>query len=154
LLVSELGLSSIGDIRGVEISGITVMTSEIGPGDLFVAVRGAHRHGAEFAADARTNGAAAILTDAEGAELAADATIPTNLSGTAWHVLGSLLDAHARGGDSRVLSVVTGLAGSASRARSLAYIVYAIADRRGRSADSMAVDQFIRAWPVQAGSTT
>jgi putative DNA methylase len=87
-------------------------------------------------------------------ELAADATIPTDLSGTDWHALGSLLDAHARGGDSRVLSVVTRLGDVASRARSLAYIVYAIADRRGRSADSMAVDQFIRAWPVQAGSTT
>jgi len=87
-------------------------------------------------------------------ELAADATIPTNLSGTAWHVLGSLLDAHARGGDSGVLSVMTRLGDVASRARSSAYIVYAIADRRGRSADAVAVDQLIRAWPVQAGSTT
>jgi len=76
LLVSELGLSSIGDIRGVEISGVTVMTSEIGPGDLFVAVRGAHRHGAEFTADARANGATAILTDSEGATIASDAGLP------------------------------------------------------------------------------
>jgi len=88
------------------------------------------------------------------AELAADATISTDLSDTDWHALGSLLDAHARGGDSRVLSVVTGLAGSASRARSLAYIVYAVADRRGRPADALPADHLIRAWPVQAGSTT
>jgi putative DNA methylase len=87
-------------------------------------------------------------------ELAADATISTDLSHTDWHALGSLLDAHARGGDSRVLSVVTGLAGSASRARSLAYIVYAVADRRGRPADALPADHLIRAWPVHTGSAT
>ena len=76
LLVSEFGLQSVGDIHGVEVSGITVMTSEVVAGDMFVAVRGANRHGAEFAAEARANGAAAILTDAEGAVIAADAGVP------------------------------------------------------------------------------
>ena len=81
------------------------------------------------------------------AELAADASIPTDLSGTAWHALGSLLDAHARGGDLRVLSVVTGLGDAATLARSLAYIVYAVADRRGRPADALPADHLVRAWP-------
>jgi UDP-N-acetylmuramoyl-L-alanyl-D-glutamate--2,6-diaminopimelate ligase len=76
LLVSDLGLKSIGELRGVEISGITVMTREVRPGDLFVALRGANRHGAEFVADARDNGAVAVLTDTEGAEIAADAGLP------------------------------------------------------------------------------
>ena len=76
LLVSDLGLKSIGELRGVEISGITVMTREVRPGDLFVALRGANRHGAEFVADARDNGAVAVLTDTEGAEIAADAGVP------------------------------------------------------------------------------
>ncbi len=76
ILVDELGLRSVGDLRGVEISGLTVMTREVRPGDMFVAVRGANRHGAEFIADAKTNGATAILTDEEGAIIAADQGIP------------------------------------------------------------------------------
>lgn len=76
ILVDELGLRSLGDTRGVEISGITVMTREVMPGDLFVALRGANRHGAEFVTDAKANGATAILTDDEGAVIAADAGLP------------------------------------------------------------------------------
>ncbi|WP_425954297.1 UDP-N-acetylmuramoyl-L-alanyl-D-glutamate--2,6-diaminopimelate ligase [Xylanimonas sp. McL0601] len=40
-------------------------------GDLFVALPGAHAHGARFAADAVARGARAVLTDATGAELLA-----------------------------------------------------------------------------------
>ena len=76
ILVAELGLQSIGNLRGVEVSGLTVMTREVRAGDMFVAVRGAHRHGAEFAADALTNGAVAILTDTDGAEIAAECGMP------------------------------------------------------------------------------
>ena len=85
-------------------------------------------------------------------ELAADASIPTDLSGTAWHALGSLLDANARGGDLRVLSVMTGLGDAATRACSLAFIVYAVADRRGRPADAVPADQLVRAWPSGNGT--
>lgn len=76
LLVSELGLRSVGETRGVEVSGLTVMTREVTVGDLFVAIRGANRHGAEFVADARTNGAVAVVTDDEGAVIAASAGLP------------------------------------------------------------------------------
>ena len=87
-------------------------------------------------------------------ELAADASTPTDVDGTAWHALASLFDAHARGDDARVFSVVRGLGDLASRARSLAYIVYAIADRRGRPADAIPADQLVRAWPAPTGDTT
>lgn len=76
VLARELGLTTIGDIRGVEVSGITVMTREVHPGDLFVALRGANRHGAEFVADARQRGATAVLTDDEGAIIAANEGLP------------------------------------------------------------------------------
>ena len=76
ILVSELGLRSIGNLRGVEVSGLTVMTREVTTGDMFVAVRGANRHGAEFASEARTNGAVAILTDDDGAAIAAECGLP------------------------------------------------------------------------------
>jgi UDP-N-acetylmuramoyl-L-alanyl-D-glutamate--2,6-diaminopimelate ligase len=52
------------------------MTREVQPGDLFVALRGANRHGAEFVADARANGAVAVLTDEDGATIAAGAGLP------------------------------------------------------------------------------
>ena len=43
---------------------------------MFVAVRGANRHGAEFAATAAEKGAVAVVTDAAGAELAAASGLP------------------------------------------------------------------------------
>lgn len=76
LLAVELGMVIVGNARGVEFSGLTVMTREVLPGDMFVAVRGANRHGAEFVSDAIAAGAVAILTDDEGAVIAADASVP------------------------------------------------------------------------------
>lgn len=75
-LVDEFGLDRRGSLDGVEISGVTVRTSEVQPGDLFVGLPGEHSHGAEFAADAAERGAVAILTDARGAELAAPSGLP------------------------------------------------------------------------------
>ena len=46
------------------------------PGDLYVAIRGGRAHGAQFAAEAVAVGAAAVLTDAEGAELAGAVGVP------------------------------------------------------------------------------
>ena len=90
LLVAELGLRSLGDLRGVEVSGLTVMTREVVSGDMFVAVRGANRHGAEFATDARDAGAVALLTDDEGAVIAADAGLPIVIVDSPRAVLGDI----------------------------------------------------------------
>jgi UDP-N-acetylmuramoyl-L-alanyl-D-glutamate--2,6-diaminopimelate ligase len=75
-LVEEFGIEYRGDLDGVEISGVTLSTSDLHPGDLFVGLQGAKGHGASYAADARAGGAVALLTDAAGAELAADAGLP------------------------------------------------------------------------------
>lgn len=75
-LIAEFGLEYEGAIDGVEISGVTVRTSEVHPGDLFVGLAGEHSHGASFAADARESGAVALLTDRAGANLAADSGLP------------------------------------------------------------------------------
>ncbi|PTW90371.1 UDP-N-acetylmuramoylalanyl-D-glutamate--2,6-diaminopimelate ligase [Microbacteriaceae bacterium MWH-Ta3] len=75
-LAHECGLDIIGDADGVEATGMTVMTREVVPGDIFIALRGINRHGAEFAAEAVASGAVAILTDPAGAELARDAGVP------------------------------------------------------------------------------
>src|SRR5690606_32217863 len=72
----EFGIEHRGDVAGIEVTGVTLNTSDLHPGDLFVGVRGAKAHGAAFAAQARDGGAVAIVTDGEGAELAADSGLP------------------------------------------------------------------------------
>ena len=68
-LVDEFDLDTDADLDGVEVSGITNDSSDVQPGDLFAALPGARRHGAEFAAGAIERGAAAVVTDAAGAAL-------------------------------------------------------------------------------------
>jgi len=74
--VQEFGIEYRGSVDGVEITGVTLSTGDLHPGDLFVGVQGAKLHGAAYAARAREGGAVALLTDSEGAELAADAGLP------------------------------------------------------------------------------
>ena len=62
--------STIKDaLAEIVISGITHSDSEVMPGDLFVAIPGAKRHGAEFYERAKKRGAVAVLTDPAGAKL-------------------------------------------------------------------------------------
>ena len=75
-LVAEFGLDSIGSLDGVEVTGVTLRTTEVQPGDLYVGVPGANNHGAEFAREAREAGAVAIMTDAAGAEHARESGLP------------------------------------------------------------------------------
>lgn len=58
--------------EGVEVTGITNASGDVRPGDIFAALPGQARHGAEFAADALERGAVAIMTDPAGAALLAD----------------------------------------------------------------------------------
>ena len=75
-LVNEFELEHRGSVDGVEITGVTLSTNEVRPGDLYVGIRGEHSHGAGYAEQARDRGAVAILTDAAGADLAADSGLP------------------------------------------------------------------------------
>jgi UDP-N-acetylmuramoyl-L-alanyl-D-glutamate--2,6-diaminopimelate ligase len=52
------------------VTGMTLDSRLVGSGDLYVALPGSHHHGAQFAADAVSRGAVAVLTDEEGARLA------------------------------------------------------------------------------------
>ncbi|MCR2793894.1 UDP-N-acetylmuramoyl-L-alanyl-D-glutamate--2,6-diaminopimelate ligase [Microbacterium sp. zg.Y625] len=75
-LARRFGVDVRGDVAGVSLSGITLATADLRPGEAFVAIRGAARHGAEFARAAAEKGAVAIVTDAAGADIAADAGLP------------------------------------------------------------------------------
>jgi UDP-N-acetylmuramoyl-L-alanyl-D-glutamate--2,6-diaminopimelate ligase len=89
-LVDEFGLETTGEIDGVEITGISLDTRRVVPGDIFVGLRGAHRHGADLAGAARDRGAVALLTDAEGAVLAADSGLPAIVVDSPREALGDI----------------------------------------------------------------
>jgi UDP-N-acetylmuramoyl-L-alanyl-D-glutamate--2,6-diaminopimelate ligase len=89
-LIAEFELESSGSTDGVEISGVTLSTGDLHPGDLYVGIRGAHSHGASYAAAAREGGAVAILTDVEGAELARDAGLPIVVVASPREALGEI----------------------------------------------------------------
>ena len=75
-LVAEFGLQSIGSLDGVEVTGVTLRSTEVQPGDLYVGVQGQNSHGARYAAEAAQAGAVALLTDEAGAAIAADSGLP------------------------------------------------------------------------------
>ena len=62
--------------ESVEVTGISMDSRGVRPQDLYVALPGAKVHGAQFAAGALELGAAAILTDATGAELLGEVAVP------------------------------------------------------------------------------
>ncbi len=57
-----------GDAEGVEVTGISLSSQRIRPGDLYAALPGSRAHGIEFAAAAVRAGAVAVLTDPAGAD--------------------------------------------------------------------------------------
>jgi|TARA_R110002110_G_scaffold4616_3_gene23484 UDP-N-acetylmuramoyl-L-alanyl-D-glutamate--2,6-diaminopimelate ligase len=70
--LSSLGLTAKGG-GNPPVTGISVDSRQVQPGTLFAAIPGSKVHGAEFIQYALRMGAVAVLTDAEGATLAADA---------------------------------------------------------------------------------
>ncbi|MFJ7276224.1 UDP-N-acetylmuramoyl-L-alanyl-D-glutamate--2,6-diaminopimelate ligase [Kitasatospora sp. NPDC098663] len=72
-LARQLGLDPV---EGGLVSGVTHDSRAVRPGDVYVAFPGANHHGAAFAAQAAAAGAAALLTDPAGAELAAGTGLP------------------------------------------------------------------------------
>jgi len=77
--VADFGLDTQGSLDGVYVTGVTLRSGEVQPGDLYVGVPGANSHGAAYAAEAKAAGAVALLTDAAGAELAREVGLPTVL---------------------------------------------------------------------------
>jgi UDP-N-acetylmuramoyl-L-alanyl-D-glutamate--2,6-diaminopimelate ligase len=60
-----------GTLRGdpVDVTGLTLNSRMVEPGDLYAALPGSKVHGAQFAASAVDSGATAVLTDAAGADM-------------------------------------------------------------------------------------
>ncbi|MDX2377377.1 UDP-N-acetylmuramoyl-L-alanyl-D-glutamate--2,6-diaminopimelate ligase [Microbacterium sp. LRZ72] len=75
-LAERFARDVVGEIGTARVSGVTLATSDLRPGEVFVAIRGVNRHGAELAADAAARGAVAVITDADGAQLARGCGLP------------------------------------------------------------------------------
>jgi len=69
--LAQLGLQARGG-REARVTGLSVDSRQVRPGHLFAALPGVKVHGAEFITYALRMGAGAILTDPEGAKIAAD----------------------------------------------------------------------------------
>jgi UDP-N-acetylmuramoyl-L-alanyl-D-glutamate--2,6-diaminopimelate ligase len=78
------GAGAAGRIRGGDydsqtgqlVTGITLTSQSVQPGDLYAALPGSRTHGANFAGDAAGRGAVAVLTDPSGANAAAGSGLP------------------------------------------------------------------------------
>lgn len=68
--IKSLGYDALVERDAEGISGITIDSREVQKGDLYVALPGAKAHGAQFSKAALELGAAALLTNKEGLELA------------------------------------------------------------------------------------
>jgi UDP-N-acetylmuramoyl-L-alanyl-D-glutamate--2,6-diaminopimelate ligase len=80
----------VGDDAAVVVTGITLNSRAVEPGDVFAAPAGSKVHGASFASDAVAAGAVAVLTDPDGAVLAGDAGVPLLVVEKPRAVLGAL----------------------------------------------------------------
>ncbi|RAX46672.1 UDP-N-acetylmuramoyl-L-alanyl-D-glutamate--2,6-diaminopimelate ligase [Arthrobacter sp. AQ5-06] len=100
--VAAVRLDTIGDAIGVQVPGASAAVSVTGislnsrtveQGDLYVALPGASRHGADFVPQAVGRGAVAVLTDDAGARLlalSADTTVPVLVVDGPRNVVGPL----------------------------------------------------------------
>jgi UDP-N-acetylmuramoyl-L-alanyl-D-glutamate--2,6-diaminopimelate ligase len=105
-----------------EVTGVTHASGEVRPGDLYAALPGARRHGAEFVAAAAESGAVAVLTDPAGRDAAVAAGLPVLVVDDPRAALGVV--ASAVYGDPTGRLTMIGITGTAGKT-STAYLVEA-----------------------------
>jgi len=75
-LCDDLPITLLSGDASITVSGVSLATDTLCSGDVFIALPGANRHGAEFASDAIAAGAVAILTDQQGVDLITHPSVP------------------------------------------------------------------------------
>ncbi|RYP83358.1 UDP-N-acetylmuramoyl-L-alanyl-D-glutamate--2,6-diaminopimelate ligase [Nocardioides guangzhouensis] len=101
-----------------EVTGVTLASSRVLPGDLYAALPGARVHGATYVADAVARGAVAVLTDAEGAARLADLPVPVLAVEQPRRLLGALAaDLYGAPAAALRLIAVTGTQGKTTTTR-------------------------------------
>ena len=104
-------------LTGVVVTGCTLDSRAVQPGDLYAALSGAHAHGAEFAAAAAQSGAAGFLTDPAGAGRCASHGVPVLVADDPRAVLGEAARwVHGDPGAGMTLLGITGTNGKTTTA--------------------------------------
>ncbi len=120
-----------GGIDDLDVTGVAIASGAVHGGDLYVGVPGRHAHGADYAVQAAANGAVALLTDAAGADRAADAGIPVLVTPDARAALGEVAAwIHRTAENPATLFGVTGTNGKTS----VVYLLYAVLRQLGVTA--------------------
>jgi len=76
VLAEQFSLEPVSGDLDCSVTGISMNTGDLRPGDLFVAMPGLKTHGAKFLEKALQLGAVAIVTDAAGLEQLGDVSVP------------------------------------------------------------------------------
>jgi len=119
-LAADLGARVLGDPAGVAITGVTLSSQRVLPGDLYAALPGSRAHGAAYSGDAVAAGATAILTDSDGSEAARATGVPVLVVDAPRALLGALA-ARVYGDPAAALTLmaVTGTQGKTTTTRLL-----------------------------------
>ena len=100
------------------VTGISLGSARVLPGDLYAALPGARAHGASYAAQAIERGAVAVLTDADGAAMLADAPVPVLVVESPRRLLGELAaEVYGRPTEALRMIAVTGTQGKTTTTR-------------------------------------
>lgn len=151
-LAVRFGLTEPDGIDHVEVTGVATSSLDVRAGDLYVGMRGARVHGAAFALAAAEAGAVAVLTDEEGAQLAAAADLPVLITESPREALGEVAAwVYRTDPDHPKLFGVTGTNGKTT----VAYILDALLTQLGAVAGlSTTVERRIGDERIEASLTT
>jgi UDP-N-acetylmuramoyl-L-alanyl-D-glutamate--2,6-diaminopimelate ligase len=122
-----------------EIRSVTADSRQVSPGTLFVALPGVANDGRRFIAEAIGRGAAAVLTDAEGAAAHAGSFVPVLADDNPRRLL-ALIAARIHGPQPKTVAAVTGTNGKTSTA-SFTRQIWADAGHRAASIGTLGIER-------------
>ncbi|WP_346926265.1 Mur ligase family protein, partial [uncultured Arthrobacter sp.] len=134
----SIGVVVPGAAGSVPVTGISLNSRTVLPGDLYVALPGASRHGADFVSEAVEAGAAAVLTDDAGARLLAfshDIAVPVLLAEEPRSLVGGLsaliYQSRPQGAQAPALFGVTGTNGKTTTTYFINALLRALGQKTG-----------------------
>lgn len=131
-LVAEFHLTRVGPPTPASVTGVSLDSSTVVPGDLYVGLSGARDHGANYATQAAAAGAVAVLTDVAGQERACAAQLPVIIADDPRSLLGAVAAwVYRTAGDSPRLLGVTGTNGKTTVVYFLYALIRQLGDRAG-----------------------